>query len=96
MTIHDLLTTVSFVIHDFQLEIFLTGAPPSDDIPVERSPVYSAGPEPPTAAPGGDGVAVLESSAYSLSTDLQPALVSQPRTAATDGEGQQRNDEPID
>ena len=27
-----------------------TGAPPSDDIPMERNPVYGAGPQPPTAA----------------------------------------------
>ena len=74
-----------------QLENLLTGAPPSEDIPMERNPVYGAGPQPPTAATGGNGILGLESSAYSLSTDLQRAPVSQPPTAATDGEGQQKN-----
>ena len=74
-----------------QLENLLTGAPPSEDIPMERNPVYGAGPQPPTAATGGDGVVVLENPAYSLSTDLQQALVSQPPTAATDKDGQQKN-----
>ena len=64
-----------------KLENFSTGAPPSDDIPIERNPVCGA----------GDGVVVLEDSAYSLSTtDLPPALVSQPPTAATDEDGQQK------
>ena len=65
--------------------------PPSDDIPVERNPVYGAGVQPPTAATGGDGIVVLENQAYSLSTNLQPAVVSQPLTAATDGDGRQKN-----
>ena len=69
----------------------LTGAPPSDDIRMERNPVYGAGPKPPTAATGGDGIVVLDNSVYSLSTDLPPALVSQPPTAATDGDGRQKN-----
>ena len=73
-----------------QLENLLTGVPPSDDIPVERNPVYGAGLQPPTAATGGDGVVVLENPAYNLSTNLQPALVSQPPTAATDEDGQQK------
>ena len=53
--------------------------------------MYGAGPQPPTAATGGDGVVVLENPAYSVLTDLQPAVVSQPPTAATDGDGQQKN-----
>ena len=60
---------------------------------MERSPVYSAGPQPPTAATGGDGVAVLENPAYSVPTDLQPPPGPQPPTATTDGgDGQQNND----
>ena len=76
-----------------KLENLLTGEPlsESDDIPTEGSPVYGAGPQPPTAATGGDGVVVLENPAYSLSTDLQRALVFQPPTAATDKDGQQKN-----
>ena len=66
---------------NMKLENLLTGAPPDDDIPMERNPVYGA----------GDGVVVLENPAYSLSTDLQPALVSQPPTATTDEDGQQKN-----
>ena len=38
-----------------KLDNLLTGEPLSDDIPIERSPVYSAGPQSPTAATGGDG-----------------------------------------
>ena len=39
---------------------------PLSDIPMERNPVYSAGPQPPT---GGDGLVVLENPAYSLPRD---------------------------
>ena len=78
---------------NMKLENLLTGAPPSDDIPVERNPVYGAGPQPPTAATGGDGVAVLENPAYSVPTDLQPPPGPQPPTATTvGGDGQQNND----
>ena len=59
--------------------------PPSDDIPVERNPVYGAGQQPPTAATGGDGVVVLENPAYSVPTDFQPPPGPQPPTAATVG-----------
>ena len=62
-----------------------TGAPPSDDIPMERNPVYGAGPQPPTAATGGDGVVVSENPAYSVPTDLQPPPGPQPPTATTGG-----------
>ena len=50
------------VLHFLVLTCFMTmqphlstGAPPSDDIPVERNPVYGAGPQPPTAATVGGG-----------------------------------------
>ena len=66
------------MIANMKLENLLTGAPPSDDIPVERNPVYGAGPQPPTAATGGDGVVVLENPAYSVPTDLQPPPGPQP------------------
>ena len=70
-----------------------TGAPPDDDIPVERNPVYGAGLQSPTAATGGDGVVVLENPAYSVPTDLQPPPGPQPPTATTGGgDGQQNND----
>ena len=74
-----------------KLENLLTGEPlsESDDIPMEGSPVYSAGPQPPTAATGGDGVAVLENQACSLPPDLQVAPGPQPPTAATVGEDRQ-------
>ena len=71
----------------------MTGAPTSDDIPVERNPVCGAGPQPPTATTGGDGVAVLENQAYSVPRDLQPPPGPQPPTATTvGGDGQQNND----
>ena len=69
-----------------KLEYILTGEPSSGEIPVERNPVYG----------GGDGVVTLKNPAYSLPTGLQPASVSQPLPAATDGEGQQKNDEQDD
>ena len=53
---------------------------------MERNPVNGA----------DDGVVTLKSPAYSLPTGLQPASVSQPLPAATDGEGQQKNDKPVD
>ena len=40
---------------DMPLSVQTEGEPLSDDIPIERSPVYSAGPQSPTAATGGDG-----------------------------------------
>ena len=66
----------------------LTGEPlsESDDIPTEGSPVYGAGPQPPTAATGGDGVAELENQACNLPPDLQVAPGTQPPTATTAGE----------
>ena len=70
-----------------------TEAPPEDDIPVERNPVYGAGLQPPTAATGDDGVVVLENPAYSVPTDLQPPPGPQSPTATTvGGDGQQNND----
>ena len=76
-----------------KLENLLTGAPPSDDIPMERNPVYGVGPQPPTAATGGDGVVVLENPAYSVPTDLQPPPGSQPSITTTGGgDGQQSID----
>ena len=54
---------------------------------MERNPVYGAGPQPPTAATGGDGVVVLENPAYSLPRDLQPPPGPQPPTATTGGDG---------
>ena len=74
------------------IENLLTGAPLSDDIPMERNPVYGAGPQPITAVTGGDGVVVLENPAYSMPTDLQPASGTLLPTATTDGHGQQNND----
>ena len=53
---------------------------------MERNPVYGA----------GDGVVTLKNPAYNLPTGLQPASVSQPLPAATDGEGQQKNDEQVE
>ena len=80
------------MIANMKLENLLTGAPSNDDIPVERNPVYGAGPQSPTTATGGDGVVVLENPAYSVPTDLQPPPGSQPPTAATvGGDGQQNN-----
>ena len=69
-----------------KLENLLTGEPLSSEIPVERNPVYGA----------GDGVVTLKNPGYSLPTGLQPASVSQPLPAATDGERQQKNDEQDD
>ena len=69
------------------LENLLTGEPLSDDIPVERSPGYGADSHPPTAATGGDGVAVSENSAYSRPPDPQTAPGPQAPTAATGGDG---------
>ena len=75
-----------------ELENLSTGVPPSDDIPMERNPVYGAG-QPPTAATGDDEMVVLENPAYSVPTDLQPPPGSQPPTATTGGgDGQQNND----
>ena len=75
---------------NMRLENLLTGAPPSDDILVERNPVYGAGQQPPTAATDDDGVVVLENSAYSVPTDLQPPPGPQPPTATSvGGDGQQ-------
>ena len=48
---------------------------------MERNPVYGAGPQPPTAATGGDGVVVLENPAYSQPRDLQTVPDTQPPTA---------------
>ena len=59
---------------------------------MERNPVYGAGSQSPTATTGGDGVVVLENSAYSVPTDLQPPPGLQSPTAATVGDGQQNND----
>ena len=60
---------------------------------MERNPVYGAGPQPPTAATGGDGVVVLENPAYSVPTDLQPPPGHQSPTATTvGGDGQQNDD----
>ena len=72
-----------------KLENLLTGEPLSDDIPMEGNPVYGAGPQPPTAATGGDGVAVLENQACSLPPDLQVAPGTQPPTATTVDEDKQ-------
>ena len=71
---------------NMKLENLLTGEPPSGEIPVERNPVYG----------GGDGVVTLKNPAYSLPTGLQPASVSQPLSAATDEDGQQKNAEQVD
>ena len=81
------------MIVSIKLENLLTGAPPSNVIPMERNPVYGAGPQPPTAATGGDGVVTLENPAYSLPTDLQLPPGPQPPTATTVcGDGQQNHD----
>ena len=77
------------------LENLLTGEP-LDDIPMERNPVYSAGPQPPT---GGDEVVVLENPAYSLPRDPHTAPGIQPPTAVTGGDRQQKNNgeyDPVD
>ena len=61
---------------------------------MERSPVYSAGPQPPTAATGGDGVAVSENPAYSRPPDPQTAPGPQAPTATTvGGNGQEKKNE---
>ena len=61
---------------------------------MERSPVYSAGPQPPTAATGGDGVAVLENPAYSLPLYPQTVPGTQAPTATTvGGDGQEKKNE---
>ena len=76
------------------LENLLTEEPLSDDNPMERSPVYGAGPQPPTAATGGDGVVVLENPACSRPPDPQIVPGTQPPTATTvGGDGQQKNEE---
>ena len=55
--------------------------------------MYGAGLQPPTVATCGDGVVVLENSAYSVPTDLQLPPGPQPSTATTGGgDGQQNND----
>ena len=76
------------------VENLLTEEPLSDDIPMERSPGYSAGTQPPTAATGGDGVIVLENQAYSRPPDPQIVPGTQPPTAATvGGDGQDKKNE---
>ena len=54
---------------------------------MERNPVYGAGPQPPTAATGGDGVVA----AYSVPRDLQTAPDTHPPTATTGADRQQKN-----
>ena len=77
-----------------KLENLLTGEPLSDDIPMERNPVYGAGPQPPTGATGGDGVVVLENQACSRPPDPQTAPGPQPPTATTvGGDGQEKKNE---
>ena len=56
---------------------------------MEGNPVYGAGPQPPTAATGGGGVAELENQACNLPPDLQVAPGTQPPTATTVGEDRQ-------
>ena len=80
------------MITNLKLEKFLTGGTPSNDILMERNSVCCAAPQPHTAATGGDGVAVLEYPAYSLPTDIQTTPSSYSLTAATDRDGQQKND----
>ena len=58
---------------------------------MERNPVYGAGPQPPTAVTGGDGVVVLENPAYSVPRDLQTALDTQPPTTTTGADRQQKS-----
>ena len=80
--------------HKCEVRNLLTGAPPSNDIPMERSPVYSAGPQPPTAATAGDGVVVLENQACSQPPDPQIVPGTHPPTATTvGGDGQQKKNE---
>jgi len=71
------------------LNVSLIGEPMSDDIPVERNPVYGA----------SDGVLVLENPAYSIPSVSLPAAAPQPPTTATDEDEQQQSDgeyEPVD
>ena len=58
---------------------------------MERNPVYGVGPQPPTAATGGDGLVVLENPAYSLPRDPHIAPDTQPPTATTGADRQQKN-----
>ena len=67
------------------LENLLTEEPLSGGILIRRNPVYSAGPQPPTATTGDDEVVVLENPAYSLPRDVQVAPGTQPLTATTGG-----------
>ena len=55
--------------------------------------MYGTGPQPPTAATGGDGVVVLENPAYSVPRDLQPPPGPQPPTATTVGGDRQQNND---
>ena len=80
--------------HKCEVRNLLTGEPLSDDIPMERNPVYGAGPQSPTAATGGDGVVVLENQACSQPPDPQIVPGTQPPTATTvGGDGQDKNEE---
>ena len=58
------------------VNVSLLGERMSDNIPVERNPVYGA----------SDGVLVLENPAYSLPSVSLPVATPQPPTTATDGE----------
>ena len=58
---------------------------------MERNPVYGAGPQPPTATTGGDGVVVLENPAYSVPRDPHTAPGTQPPTATVGEDRQQTN-----
>ena len=84
---------------NMRLENLLTREPSLDGILMERNPVYGAGPQPPTAATGGDGVVVLENPAYSVPRDLQTVPDTQPPTATTRADRQQKNNgeyDPVD
>ena len=71
------------------LNVSLLGGCMSDDIPMERNPVYGA----------SDGVLVLENPAYSQPSVSLPAATPHPPTTATDGDEQQQiggEYEPVD
>ena len=53
--------------------------------------MYGAGPQPPTATTNGDGLVVLENPAYSVPRDLQTVPDTQPPTATTGADRQQKN-----
>ena len=55
---------------------------------MERNPVYGAGPQPPTATTGGNGLVVLENPAYSLPKDPHTAPGTQPPTTTVGGDRQ--------